>query len=111
MPQVIARAVHLDTTARILISVALLTPISFFMGMMFPLGVGAAKKKDSSLLPWFWALNGVASVFASIFSVVVSMSFGINVAFAAGILCYVPCLLISLHLRKAFAEQGAVAFA
>ena len=110
MPLVIANSVHFDTTPRILVSVALLTPISFFMGMMFPLGIGAAKKKNSSLLPWFWALNGVASVFASIFSVVVSMSFGITVAFAAGILCYVPCLLISLHLRKAFAGQG-VAFA
>ncbi|MGA7322986.1 MAG: hypothetical protein WBX25_00535 [Rhodomicrobium sp.] len=102
MPVAIARATHFGTPPRILISVALLMPISFFMGMMFPLGIGAAKKMRSSLLPWFWALNGVASVCGSIFSIVVSMSFGISTAFAVGILCYVPCLFISLRLRKTF---------
>jgi hypothetical protein len=105
MPAVIARAAHFGIMPRIFISVALLIPISIFMGMMFPLGICAAKKKGSGVLPWFWALNGVASVCASILSMVVSMSFGIGAAFAVGVLCYVPCLLISLHLRKAFAAS------
>jgi hypothetical protein len=105
MPAVIARAAYFGMMPRILISVALLIPISFFMGMMFPLGICAAKKKGSSVLPWFWALNGVASVCASIFSMVVSMSFGISAAFAAGVLFYVPCFLISLHFRKIFAAS------
>jgi hypothetical protein len=86
-------------------------PISFFMGMMFPLAVAAAKRKEIGLLPWFWALNGVASVFASIFSVVLSMSFGISATLAAGILCYIPCLLIGLHFRRCLAARPVPALA
>jgi hypothetical protein len=111
MPIVITKSVHFDTAWRIAISVLLLMPISFFMGMMFPLGIAAAKKRQMGLLPWFWALNGVASVFASIASVVLSMNFGIGATLAAGIVCYVPCLFIGLHLRMASAARPALAAA
>ncbi len=91
-----------DITYRVLLSVVMLIPISIFMGMMFPLGVGAAEKDKAVLLPWFWALNGVASVLASIISMVLSMSYGISVTFMTGVMCYIICFFICLRLRKKF---------
>jgi len=93
-----------ETTIRILSSVALLIPISLFMGMMFPLGVAAAEKKHAKLLPWFWALNGVASVFASAIAVVISMSYGISATYEMGVAFYVICFLISLQLGKKLSD-------
>jgi hypothetical protein len=90
---------HYNTAWRIVATIVMLAPISLFMGMMFPLGVGAASKDHAPLLPWLWALNGVASVFASITAVVVSMSYGINVAYVIGVCCYVLCALVSLRWR------------
>lgn len=90
-----------ETDMRILLSILLLVPLSLFLGMMFPLGVAAAKQEHDALLPWFWGLNGAASVFASIFSVVLSMNYGASATYAAGIACYVLCLLACLNLRKA----------
>jgi hypothetical protein len=100
---VMAAMAHYETLTRILASVALLAPISFFMGMMFPLGVGAASRNNAELLPWLWALNGVASVFASIFALVVSMSYGISFAYVVGAACYMTCALICMRWRNSAA--------
>jgi hypothetical protein len=75
------------TGARILLSVLLLTPPGFFMGMMFPLGLGVWRR-HSELLPFFWAANGVMSVFASVLGMALSMEFGIAQTFAIGALFY-----------------------
>ena len=93
---------HHNTEMRILFSVLLLIPVSLFLGMMFPLGVAAAKKQHAELLPWFWALNGAASVFASIFSVIISMSYGASISYCFGLLCYILCFFICLHLSRKF---------
>lgn len=100
IPPVMASMAHYDTLTRIAASVVLLAPISFFMGMMFPLGVGAASRNNADLLPWLWALNGVASVFASIFAVVVSMSYGISFAYVVGAACYMICAVICMRWRN-----------
>lgn len=92
--------IHNDTTTRIILSVLVLIPASLCLGMMFPLGVAAAKKKHEALLPWFWALNGVSSVLASILSVVLSMSYGASITYIIGIGCYAVCTIICLRIRK-----------
>jgi len=75
------------TSGRILLSVFLLTPPGFFMGMMFPLGL-SVWRRYSELLPFFWAANGVTSVFASVLGMALSMEFGIAQTFAIGALFY-----------------------
>ncbi len=49
---------------RILVSVLLLAPPAFCMGMMFPLGLSIWRRK-AELLPFFWSANGITSMFAS----------------------------------------------
>lgn len=85
---------HLDTDQRIAVSVALLAPISFFMGMMFPLGVSLARYRTPELVPWFWALNGAASVLASVGAVITSMQHGITATYFVGTSCYLACSAI-----------------
>lgn len=76
---------------RIIFSVLLLAPISFFMGMMFPLGVAGTRETAPSLLPWFWGINGAFSVFGSVLAVAWSIQFGISNTFLLGIACYCIC--------------------
>jgi hypothetical protein len=91
---------HNNTSMRIMLSVLLLIPVSLFLGMMFPLGVAAAKRRHAELLPWFWALNGVFSVFASILSVVISMGYGASITYIFGIACYIICTIICFRIRR-----------
>ena len=76
-------------TTRILLSIALLFPLGFCMGMAFPLGMRVALRTSPQLAPWLWGINGAASVCASVLAVVIAIGAGISAAFWVGTACYV----------------------
>jgi hypothetical protein len=82
----------LDTPARILISVALLAPLGFLMGMAFPLGMLRASVHRKALTPWLWGINGATSVFASVLAVILAISFGVPASYWTGLACYLVAL-------------------
>ena len=88
-PEVVQRAADQTTVIRILLSVVILTPLGFFMGMAFPIGMRLSASQSPQLIPWFWGVNGATSVCASVLSVAVALSFGISTSFWLGVLCYV----------------------
>jgi SAM-dependent methyltransferase len=88
------------TDMRILLSVLLLAPPAFCMGMMFPLGL-SIWRRHSELLPFFWSANGIASMFASILGMALSIEFGIAKTYALGVCFYVVCVLMIVVSRQA----------
>lgn len=78
------------TDMRILMSVLLLAPPAFCMGMMFPLGLGLWRR-HTDLLPFFWSANGITSMLASALGVALSIEFGIAATYAVGVCFYVVC--------------------
>ena len=92
---------HFDAASiatRIAVSVAILLPIGFFMGMAFPIGMRRALAEAPSIAPWLWGVNGAASVSASVLVVVIALGAGISAAFWVGTVCYVVALG-ALHKR------------
>jgi hypothetical protein len=81
------------TDMRVLVSVLLLAPPAFFMGMMFPLGL-SIWRRHSELLPFFWSANGVTSMFASVLGMALSIEFGIAQTCAIGACFYVVSALM-----------------
>lgn len=77
-----------STAVRIAISVAILMPIGFFMGMAFPIGMRRALADRPTIAPWLWGVNGAASVCASVLVVVIALGAGISAAFWTGTMCY-----------------------
>ena len=88
------------TDMRILLSVLLLAPPAFCMGMMFPLGLGIWRR-HSELLPFFWSANGITSMFASVLGMALSIEFGIARTYALGVGFYVVCALMIVVSRRA----------
>jgi hypothetical protein len=58
------------------------------MGMPFPLGMKLAAQRPEAPTAFFWGINGATSVCASVLAVMISMGWGISVAFWAGAACY-----------------------
>ena len=56
------------------------------MGMAFPIGMGRALRDVPALSPWLWAVNGSASVCASVLAVVIALGAGISASFWTGAL-------------------------
>lgn len=55
-------------------------PFAFLMGMPFPVGVRLLHSDCIELVPWYWGLNGVASVLGSALVVAVVLKTGFRVA-------------------------------
>ncbi len=85
---------------RILLSVAILFPLGFFMGMPFPIGMKVASSKSESLTPWLWGINGATSVCASVLAIVIALAFGISASFWVGFSCYVVGFIALMAGRR-----------
>lgn len=81
------------TGMRIVLSVLLLAPPAFCMGMMFPLGL-SIWRRHSELHPYFWSANGIMSMLASVLGMALSIEFGIANTYALGVGLYVVCALM-----------------
>jgi spermidine synthase len=73
--------------ARLGMTVALLAPLGFLMGMPFPLGMRWAGTHCPGVVPWLWGINGVTSVLGSALSIALAIHFGLRATLfiAAGI--------------------------
>ena len=91
-PALVGQFEAASNAVRILLSIALLLPIGFCMGMAFPLGLRVALRQSPELGPWLWGINGATSVCASVLAVVIAIGAGISAAFWAGMCCYVVAL-------------------
>jgi hypothetical protein len=88
-PAAIRHYAGASTPMRIALSVGILAPLGFVMGMAFPLGMARATRERPLLTPWLWGINGAASVCASVLAVVIALGAGISAAFWVGVACYV----------------------
>ena len=92
------------TDVRIVLSVLLLAPPAFCMGMMFPLGLGLWRR-HTDLLPFFWSTNGITSMLASAVGVALSIEFGIAATYAIGVGFYGVC--VAMILTGRFASRAS----
>jgi hypothetical protein len=63
---------------RIAITAALQVPLGVALGMYFPTGLEMARRHEPRLVPWAWAVNGVASVAATVLAVILGMQLGFS---------------------------------
>ena len=86
--------------AKIIVSIILVAPAGFVMGMCFPAGMRIAGKQGKSDMPWYWALNGVFGVLFSAFAVLISIYSGITTSLLLGAACYFLLLLCLPKMLK-----------
>lgn len=81
---------------RVFISMVMLFPLGFFMGMLFPSGIRLVEQNNkSTLIPWLWAANGICSVLGSILSSFFAMQIGFsNLLLLAGAIYLLSVLSI-----------------
>jgi len=88
LPICFEHLVGLDERFRIGISLALIAPLAFFMGMPFPLGLSRLSDASPRLVPWAWGVNGCASVLGAVLAQVLAVHFGFTTVILAAVLAY-----------------------
>lgn len=95
-PTIIFLSQSFTNMLRIAIAVAIIAPAGFFMGMIFPIGMRLSFDDFRHLAPWFWGINGAASVCASVLAVAIALVSGISAAYWTGAGFYLLALLCLL---------------
>ncbi|MGH6662671.1 MAG: hypothetical protein ACREB6_14130 [Rhodospirillales bacterium] len=88
LPGVFEALSHLADDAKVAVSLALIAPLAFFMGMPFPLGLTRVQAAAPALVPWAWGVNGCASVLSALLATLIAMNFGFSAVVVLGALLY-----------------------
>ena len=75
-------------TTRMVLAILILIPMGVVMGMAIPLGMHFANGSRPQMTPWYWSLNGSASVFASVLAISLFLHYGVQFPYWIGVLCY-----------------------
>ncbi|MCI0450535.1 MAG: hypothetical protein L0Y79_12270 [Chlorobi bacterium] len=105
-PLVIISFREYSTFIRIVVSVLILFPIGFFMGMAFPIGMKHASTDLSPITPWLWGMNGVMSVLATVLSIIIAMNYGISTSYWTGAGCYLIAVGSFIVIAKKRGEDS-----
>jgi hypothetical protein len=97
LPSLFAWLIGVADPLRILLSVFLIAPLAFFMGMPFPLGLRRVAADAPDFVPWAWGINGFASVVSAVLATLLAIHFGFTVVIALALLLY----LVAAALRVA----------
>lgn len=103
-------AVGLAFPLKVLISVALIAPVGFVMGMPFPTGLTLLEKIMPASVRWAWAINAASSVMGSAAAMFLAIYFGLQLTLIIGGLLYVGAWMTATYspLNEAYSSGLAV---
>ncbi len=88
LPALFDWLIPLPQAAKVLISILLIAPLAFCMGMPFPLGLTQVSERAPELVPWAWGINGCASVLSAVLATLLAIHFGFTVVVALALALY-----------------------
>jgi hypothetical protein len=107
LPTLIHISLGLPLTVRVFISIVLIAPVGFLMGIPFPGGLSLIQSQKETkhvtaewMISYVWAVNGASSVIATILASLISLSYGFNMTLTVGTTCYFLAFFIIRGKRK-----------
>ena len=85
--------VALPFPAKVLITVALIGPAAFFMGMPFPTALSLLEARVPVAVRWAWAVNAASSVLGSAAAIFLAIYIGLKLTLVMGAVLYVAAWL------------------
>ena len=80
-------------------TVVLVVPAGFFMGMPFPSGLKLISENSGDAVPWMWGVNGGATVLGSVLAIVLAIHFGFTAVLLLAAAGY--CGALVLYITRA----------
>jgi hypothetical protein len=99
LPRIFDLTLGLPLIVRLGLTVLVLSPVGFLMGIPFPAGIRRLTgiEGQSQEIPWVWAVNGAASVISSVLATLLALTFGFNWVLRLGAFCYLIAWLMVLR--------------
>jgi len=87
--------VALPLMVRAAITVVLIAPAGFLMGMPFPTGLSRIEKNHPATVRWAWALNAASSVLGSTGAIFLALYIGLRMTLLVGAAMYIGAMLVA----------------
>ena len=91
--------VWLPWALKVVLTVALIAPLGFVMGMPFPTGLKRLEEWHAPSVRWAWSLNAAASVLGSVGALVCAIYLGLVQTLIVGGLFYLAALAMIARVR------------
>jgi hypothetical protein len=100
LPHLFRHFMGLADGVRIAVSLLLIAPLAFFMGMPFPTALTRIAADARNFIPWAWAINGFASVISTSIATLLAIEFGFTVVILFALLLYTAAALVIPRWRS-----------
>jgi spermidine synthase len=85
---VFAQFQSLSIAVKIPLTLIMIAPLAFFMGMPFPLALAKLGDIAPNMIPWAWGVNGCASVVSAVLATILAIAIGFNAVIVLALLLY-----------------------
>ncbi len=93
-----AQLFGLSDVLKIIVSILLIAPLAFFMGMPFPAALTRVGDSRPWLVPWAWGVNGCASVISAVLATMLAIQFGFTTVVLLALALYCVAAMTSLFM-------------
>ena len=88
IPGIMSATLQLNIEVRSLLTMALLLPLAWSLGILFPSGLRLLSRQSPGTVPWMWGVNGLTSVSGSVVAMIVAKFWGFSAVLVLGLVCY-----------------------
>jgi hypothetical protein len=74
--------------AKVMVTIALIAPLGFSMGIPFPLGLARLNSVAPEMIPWVWGINGCASVVSAVLATLLAIHMGFSAVVLLALVFY-----------------------
>lgn len=97
---VVETTLGLPLSIRFVITILVLSPLGFLMGLPFPKGIAHLHEDAPQLIAWAWAVNGATSVVSSSIAALLAITFGFRLVVIIGAICYLSAGITLAHWKR-----------
>jgi len=94
LPAVFGKFASIAEPMKIALSLLLIAPLAFFMGMPFPIGLGRVARWAPAFVPWAWGINGFASVVSASLATLLAIELGFTAVVLLAVLLYLAAAFV-----------------
>ena len=99
-PSVIHHFLGKSLSVRAAISILLVSPLGFLMGVPFPMGIEIVSRKNPSMVPWMWGINGGTTVLGSIMAIMIAIACNFTTVLLLAGAGYLVAFAVLYRIRK-----------
>lgn len=99
LPFLFDALIGLTDGLRMAVSIVLIAPLAFCMGMPFPLGLTRLADSAPDFIPWAWGINGFASVISAALATLLAIEFGFTAVVILALCLYAAAAAL-LHNKS-----------